>query len=143
MFATILVQLSRAGLCTVSSISLLVLPPPRVREHPVGVYRAHRNLPSICSPSTRISVCGFVIACPRLITAPILKQRGQRVRWTHSYFWGAKLAPCVEAHLRQISCASSKVLQLPSVVFPYARVCLLNENNIYSRISMIIQKKMQ
>ena len=65
-------------------------------------------------------VFGFVDVIPKSTAAFILNLLGLRVRCTSSYFCGAKDAPWVLAHSRQILWAIFNVWQLPSVDSPYA-----------------------
>ena len=63
----------------------------------------HLSFLSTYRPRTRILLFSSVTVNLRSTTAFILKRFNLLVRCISSYFLGAKVAPCVLAHLRQTS----------------------------------------
>lgn len=66
------------------------------------------------SPRILIEVLGSMNVVPKLMDIAMFTFLGLLERWSSSYFCGAKDAPWVRAHFRQISCALPRTSQFRS-----------------------------
>lgn len=83
---------------------------------------------SRCTPRTRTSVFGCTVVRPNVIYFAILNRFGVLVRWISSYLLGSKVAQCLNAHLRHLSCILLSVRHVCDVDSPQAKMLTSSTN---------------